>query len=66
MGRRLDDAPLTVEVETAVRAGGSVHARTKLGRRLQRIRARIVASGEALLSWEDVAREVAERRGEKG
>jgi hypothetical protein len=39
-------------------------ARTRLGEQLLRIREQIVASGEPLLSWEDVEREVAERRGE--
>jgi hypothetical protein len=38
--------------------------RTPLGERLLRIRERIVASGEPLLSWAEIEREVAERRGE--
>ena len=38
--------------------------RTPLGRRLGEIRAKIVASGEPLLGWEEIEREVAERRGE--
>ncbi len=39
--------------------------RTELGRRLDEIRERIVASGEPLLSsWEEVDRELGERRGE--
>jgi hypothetical protein len=38
--------------------------RTPLGRRLDEIRARIKASGQPLLSWEDIDRELAERRGE--
>lgn len=38
--------------------------RTPLGRRLDEIRTRIKASGQPLLSWEDVDRELAERRGE--
>jgi hypothetical protein len=37
--------------------------RTPLGERLLRIRERIVASGEPLLSWAEVEGEVAERRG---
>ncbi|MGH2560890.1 MAG: hypothetical protein ACRDJH_17635 [Thermomicrobiales bacterium] len=38
--------------------------RTPLGRRLMEIRAQIVASGQPLLeSWEDLEREIAERRG---
>jgi hypothetical protein len=38
-------------------------ARTPLGRRLWEIRARIVASGIPLLSWDEIDQEVAERRG---
>ena len=37
--------------------------RTELGRKLMELRARIVASGQPLLSWEELEREVAERRG---
>jgi hypothetical protein len=36
---------------------------TPLGRRLWEIRQGIVESGEPLLDWDDVEREVAERRG---
>jgi hypothetical protein len=39
-------------------------ARTRLGEQLLQIRAQIVASGEPLLSWQEIEREVAERRGE--
>ena len=39
-------------------------SRTALGARLLEIRKRIVASGEPLLSWAEIQREVAERRGE--
>jgi len=38
--------------------------RTPLGRRLDEIRERIKTSGQPLLSWEDIDRELAERRGE--
>jgi hypothetical protein len=37
--------------------------KTPLGRRLWEIRARIVASGEPLLGWEEIEREVAKRKG---
>jgi hypothetical protein len=37
--------------------------RTPLGRRLGN-RERIVASGELLLGWEEIGREIVERRGE--
>ncbi len=39
-------------------------SRTALGVRLLRIRERIVAAGEPLLSWAEIEREIAERRGE--
>jgi prevent-host-death family protein len=39
---------------------------TPLGRKLSRIRQQIVATGEPLLDWDEVNREVAERRGENG
>lgn len=39
--------------------------KTPLGRKLSRIRQQIVATGEPLLSWDEVNQEVAERRGEK-
>lgn len=37
--------------------------RTPLGEKLLEIRRRIVASGQPLLDWDGVEREVAERRG---
>ena len=40
-------------------------ARTPLGRRLLATRKRIVSSGESLLDWDAVDREVAQRRGER-
>ena len=36
---------------------------TKLGKRLQELRQRIVASRQPLLDWDELEREVAERRG---
>jgi hypothetical protein len=38
--------------------------RTALGKRLDEIRERIKASGEPLLSWEEIDREIAEHRSE--
>ncbi len=38
--------------------------RTPLGRRLDEIRERVKASGQPLLSWEDIDQELSERRGE--
>jgi hypothetical protein len=37
--------------------------RTPLGRLLWELRKRMVASGEPLLDWDDLEREIAERRG---
>lgn len=42
----------------------SYRPKTPLGERLWRIRADIIASGEPLFSWEEVEKELAERRGE--
>jgi hypothetical protein len=42
----------------------STRPRTELGKQLLRIRERIVASGEPLLSWSEIEEEVAQRRGE--
>ena len=44
------------------------HPKTELAKRLWEIRLRSIASGEnkALLDWEGVQKEVAERRGERG
>jgi hypothetical protein len=40
-------------------------SRTRLGSDLRALRARIVASGEKLLNSDEIAREVADRRGER-
>lgn len=40
-------------------------ASAPLAERLRAVRERIVASGEPLLSWSEIAAEVAERRGER-
>jgi len=39
--------------------------RTELGRRLRELRQRIVASGQALLDWDELDREMQQRRGER-
>jgi hypothetical protein len=57
MGEPLKDTPRGEPVSPA-------QPRTRLGERLLRIRERIIASGEPLLSWAEIEREVAERRGE--
>ena len=49
--------------EAAFALAQARQAKTPLGRRLWEIRASIVASGVALLSWDEIDQEVAERRG---
>jgi hypothetical protein len=44
---------------------GIYQPRTALGRRLWSLRKRILASGEPPLTWDEIDREVAERRGEQ-
>ena len=39
--------------------------RTPLGQKLMILRSQIVRSGEPLLDWADLEREIAERRGER-
>ncbi len=51
--------------EEQVAADEEFRPSTPLGRRLREIRERIVASGERLLSWDEVERELAARRGER-
>jgi len=43
---------------------GDFVPQTELGRRLWKIRQRIVNSGQPLLDWQGIEREVRERRGE--
>lgn len=42
----------------------TLRARTPLGKKLLALRAKIVASGEPLLSWDEIDAEVRKRRGE--
>lgn len=37
--------------------------KTSLGKRLLKLRAKIMASGERVLDWEEIEKEVANRRG---
>jgi hypothetical protein len=53
-----DSADIPLDEVTATYA-----PRTELGRRLLELRAEIVRSGIPLLSWDEIEREVAERRG---
>jgi prevent-host-death family protein len=54
------------EYERLLSANTVEVGQTPLGRKLSRIRQQIVATGEPLLGWDEVNREVAERRGENG
>ena len=49
--------------EAADALAQALQAKTPLGRRLWEIRASIVASGVPLLSWDEIDREIEERRG---
>jgi excisionase family DNA binding protein len=56
---------LASKTETTVtQAKPPLQFKTPLGRRLWKIRSRLVASGEPLLGWEEVEQEIIERRGE--
>ena len=46
------------------RISSAFEPKTLLGRRLWSIRKRIVASGETLLGWDEIEKEVAASRGE--
>lgn len=59
-GRAASPAPPTASEDEAYQP------RTELGRRLWEIRKRIVAAGMATMTWDDIERELAERRGETG
>jgi hypothetical protein len=57
-------APFLVNVEALARTrAAKLSARTPLELRLLEIRERIVASGQTLFGWEDIEREIADRRG---
>jgi hypothetical protein len=49
--------------QSPIPADKGFQPKTPLGRRLWELRKRIVASGEPLLDWDDLEREIAERRG---
>ena len=63
---RLQERTMASIPERALRENEVVEEwqpQTALGRRLWEIRQRIIATGEPLLSWDDLERELAERRG---
>jgi hypothetical protein len=57
MNESLKHAPKGEPVEPAC-------PRTPLGEQLAQVRKRIVASGEPLLSWDEIEHDIADRRGE--
>ncbi len=68
----METKPITVvDVKPAERSGEEVahalaqarQAKTPLGRRLWEIRARVLASGAPLLTWDEIDQEVEERQG---
>lgn len=61
---------IRIEGRAGTQAVASVHraqprVRTRLGQKLQSIRAKILASGQELLDWDRVEAELMERRGER-
>jgi hypothetical protein len=58
--------PMSIEIEPipASKEPVSFKPKTPLGRKLWELRQKIVASGEPLLDWEELEKEVAERRGD--
>ena len=62
-----NEKPLTFVEESGTdaswREAPGSPSRTPLGQRLREIRAQIVASGTPLLTWEEVQREIDDRRG---
>jgi len=58
----MDENPDSQERKTTT----AYQPRTDLGKRLWEIRQRIVASGVPLLGWDEIERELAERRGDRG
>ena len=63
---RLQERTMASIPERALRENEVVvewQPQTALGRRLWEIRQQIIATGEPLLSWDDLERELAERRG---
>lgn len=54
------DAP---RVQTSSADAAQAVTRTALGAKLREIRARALASGQRLLSWDEIEQEIAERRG---
>ncbi|MCK4591204.1 MAG: hypothetical protein KAT86_05575 [Candidatus Latescibacteria bacterium] len=58
------DSSASMRVEAEWRKHLADQPRTVLGHRLQNIRAKIIASGQTLLSWDEIEHELSERRGE--
>lgn len=62
LAAKIEQLPKT-ENQT-LQTGSTFKPQTPLGKRLWSIRKRIVASGETLLEWDEIEKEVAARRGE--
>jgi hypothetical protein len=60
-GAQMPETPATSALDPAYEL-----ARTPLGADLRRLRAKIIESGEPLLSWAAIEKEVADRRGGVG
>jgi len=54
--------PLALKQSIARKSTRARKLRTPLGQQLWKIRSRVIASGEPLLGWEEIEREIAERR----
>jgi hypothetical protein len=63
-GRPTNGAADNKEARRGSQRTNSFVPRTELGRRLLRIRQRILASGQPLLDWDDIESQLRERRGE--
>jgi hypothetical protein len=60
---KLEPVMATLKKQLSILQEEEFHPQSPLGRELWEIRQRVVASGEPLLDWEDLERELAERRG---
>lgn len=71
MGKKLLSPPLTGLKDSSAKSAEplwqgaiSYKPRTPLGKKLLRIRERIIASGERLFSWDEIEQEIAAQRGQ--
>jgi len=64
MIQTLKSRPLTKVRKSPAKSPEAYRARTRLGKKLMAMRKRVAASGQPLLDWDEIRREVADRRGE--